>query len=155
VRAHAQRAESSSIAVSYSLLEITDSDASSMPAGWLVSGSRRVNDLVDVVGEVGGNHRRLESEWFSLYTLMAGVRFSPARPGMRPYGQMLGGLLVARCCGGGSAYATLEPGGGVEVPVGSRTAVRVGASSPLVLTGGNPTILLRIQAGMVFRLGPQ
>lgn len=151
-RAQAQDAEVASIALGYSLLEITDSDVTALPAGWLFSGSRRLGGVFSVVGEVGGNYRQSEGDWFSIHTFMGGVRFSPARPGVSAFGQFLVGAVTAACCDGSATYMAIEPGGGVEIPVGTRAALRLGASVPLIFAEGRATAMVRVQTGLVFRV---
>jgi hypothetical protein len=150
--ARAQWAEAREVAAGYSFLAVTDSDVTSMPAGWMVSGAVRLNHVASLVGEVAGNYT---NQWgpFSIHTLTAGVRFSPARSGVRPYGEVLAGGAFTQCCINGAAYFTVEPGGGVEIPVSRRAAVRLGASVPIAIAGGDAAFLIRVQAGLAFRIG--
>jgi hypothetical protein len=151
VSARAQWAEAGEIAAGYSFVAVTDSDVTSMPAGWLVSGAVRLNRVTSLVSEVAGNYT---NQWgpFSIHTLTAGVRFSPARSGVRPYGEVLAGGALAGGSGEGG-YFIVEPGGGVELPVTRRAAVRLGASVPILMIRGDAAFLIRVQAGLTFRTG--
>src|SRR5215212_10172261 len=118
--ASAQTTSTGDVAVSYSFLRLTEGgDSLNVPAGWLVSVSRRVAPLLSMVGEAGGSYRSDEGD-FQLHTFMGGVRVSAVRrtgTGPRPFAQFLAGTAVASCCGESTAVFAIEPGAGVDVPI--------------------------------------
>lgn len=122
-----------------------------LPAGWLVTGSWRAGGIVSLAAEVGGNYSPHEG-WLSIGTVMVGMRLSPARAGIRGYGEVLAGALTASS-GQRRTFLAVAPGGGIEVPAGTRSAVRLGASVPVVFSNGYVTALVRVHAALVVRLG--
>ena len=44
----------------------------------------------------------------------------------------------------------MEPGGGVDLPIGRGKAVRLGTGFPIIFSGGETINLFRIHAGFVF-----
>ena len=66
---------------------------------------------------------------------------------------MLAGAALAYCCGEMDAKFAIEPGGGADLPMGRRTALRVGVSFPIVFVEGETANLFRFQTAVVFRLG--
>ena len=143
------------VAFGYSFVRLLDDADYNVPVGWVVSvGAPIKGSLLSVVGEFAGNYNREEGETLWLYTVQGGVRLSrPANAsGVMPFGQILAGVMAVGCCGESDSAFALEPGGGVDVAVGRRLAVRVGASVPLVFSDGDTGHSLRLQAGIV--LGP-
>ena len=152
--AHAQSTPLGDVAVSYSFLRFVEGDGLNLSAGWLVSVSRRIGPVFSVVGEAAGNYRSDEGDWLMVHSFMGGVRASPrSRAGVRPFAQLLVGAAAASCCGESDTKPAVEPGGGLDVPIGERTAARIGVSFPFVFDEGDVTKLFRFQAGVVFRIG--
>jgi len=149
--ARGQNAEGGDVAVGYSFMAVTDSDVSTLPVGWVISGSWRVNRLVSLAGQAAGNYRQAFGELLGLHTFMAGVRLSPARPGVRAFGEVLAGAVAGSCCNS-ATYFAIEPGGGVEFPFGYRTAARIGAGVPVIVDGGGSSAFVRVQASLVIKL---
>jgi hypothetical protein len=145
-----QPAASGDVTVAYSYLS-SPSDSVSLPAGWLVSASRRLTGPLFVVGEVGGNYRVEDGDALQFYTYQAGVRAAWSAPGQVPaYAQVLVGGATAACCGDSATRLMIEPGFGVHVPVGDRTAIRAGIGFPLALGDDGPPALVRAHVGVGF-----
>jgi hypothetical protein len=70
----------------------------------------------------------------------------------RPYAQMLAGVVVASCCGEYEARFVVEPGGGLDIPVSRRAALRFGVGLPMTF-GDDRTEMLRAHAGVSFDIG--
>jgi hypothetical protein len=151
--AHAQSRGDGNVAVSYSFLGEPGDGGINVPAGWLASFSRDVKPLLSIVGEAGGNYLFDDGETLGLHTFQAGIRLAGSTAGRaRPYAQVLAGVAVASCCGEVAARAVIEPGGGVDVPLGRRTALRLGVGVPLT-SGSDATTLVRIHTGITVDFG--
>ena len=153
-RAQAPAAVAGDVGVSYSFLRILEGDGENLPAGWLASFAGRVTPAVSVVGEVGGNYKSESGQTLKLHTFQGGVRVSSGTSvEVRPYAQFLVGGMNLTCCGEGVTHWMVEPGGGVDVPINRRTAVRFGVGVPVVFSDGDTSKALRLHAGVVFQLG--
>ena len=124
-----------------------------MPAGWLVSVAGRATRAISIVGEVAGNYKSEEGETLRLHTFQAGVRvLARQNPKATPWGQfLLGGANASgSCCGNSETRFSIEPGGGVDVPVGGRAAMRFGVGFPMVFDEGETFNTFRVHVGLVF-----
>ena len=117
-------------------------------AGWFAGGGWRATRWLTVAGEFG-RHRRLQDLGFidaetTVESLAAGVRILHRRPRFTPYAQFLVGAVrvertayltfpVDAAAGEATFYGALQVGGGVELPVSARLAVRIGADYRRVL----------------------
>ena len=140
---------------SYQVLAIPEDDTV-LPAGWLVSIAGSPGKVVAPVFEAGTAYRQQDYGRLSLWTVQGGARFSiPPGPAGRPraFAQLVAGVVGAGCCRETSAYFVIEPGGGIEWPIGQRTAARIGVGFPIVVTGDGGGRLVRVHAGISVRLG--
>jgi hypothetical protein len=141
------------LAVSYSFIQLAEDDYA-VPLGWAVSFGGNVNSLVSPIVEFGGNYRPDGRYTLELYTLQAGVRITPVRNRrVRPFGEIVGGMIAAGCCSETDLRLMLEPGGGIDVPVSDRVSVQVAASFPIILAAGGGAQLVRVRAGVAVALG--
>lgn len=117
-------------------------------AGWFVDGGWRATRWLTVASEFG-RHRRLQDLGFidaetTVESLAAGVRILHRRPRFAPYAQFLIGAVrvertayltfpVDAAAGEATVYGALQVGGGIELPVSARLAVRIGADYRRVL----------------------
>ncbi|MEO7275703.1 MAG: hypothetical protein ABIX28_22875 [Vicinamibacterales bacterium] len=139
----------------YQFLAIPE-DSTVLPVGWLVSVAGSPGRVVAPVFEAGSAVRQDGYRAFQLWTVQGGARFAiPPRPAGRPraFAQLVAGVVGAGCCGEALMYVVIEPGGGIEWPIGERTAVRVGAGFPIIVTGDGGGRLVRVHAGLSVRLG--
>jgi hypothetical protein len=149
--AMAQDGRRAEVGLGYSLVGIIEEDAPSLPAGWLGSVAVGMTDRVSAVGEVAGNYTSEDGELLTLHTYQGGVRFGARRsPKVRPYGQLLLGGVTVSAEGEYFNRFVMEPGGGVDLPIGRGKAVRLGAGFPIIFSGGETINLFRIHAGLVF-----
>ncbi len=148
------------VGVGYSFLRIAEADGLNLPAGWTASAAAPVNRWLSGVGEFAGNYRSEGGAKPRLFTYQVGVRATARLNGIEPFAQFLaGGLTVnARCSCGGSQSVNdfvVEPGGGVDLRLTPRTAVRVAVGFPVVFSDGDHANLFRFQTGVVIKLGGQ
>ena len=135
--------------VSYSFLHLNDAEFE-MPVGFLASGGQRFGSWATVVGEFGGSYKSEDGETLLLHTLQGGLRASPAAGRTRPYGQILAGMAIASCCGESQLRPMLEPGGGVDVQLSPRVAIRAGLGVPVIFSDGERATAVRATVGFVF-----
>jgi hypothetical protein len=148
------QASSGDVSVSYSYLS-APAEGANLPAGWLVSASRRLAGPLSVVGEVGGNYMFEDADVLQVYTYQAGVRAGWFASGQLPtYVQVLAGGATMACCGESATRFVVEPGFGLEVPVSQRAIVRAGVGFPLLLGDDGPPALVRAHVGVGFTLPP-
>ena len=117
-------------------------------AGWFADGVWRATRWLTVAGEFGRHRRRQDLGFIDADTivesLVAGVRLIHRRPRFTPYGQVLvGAVRVERtarlafpvdvAAGEATVYGALQVGGGIELPLSTRLAVRIGADYRRVL----------------------
>jgi hypothetical protein len=150
--------------VGYSLFRLTEGrNDTNFPAGWLVSGAGRVTSWMWIAGNVSGNYKTFsDGDTLWIHTYQGGPRVVFQTSRARFFGQFLLGGLTARANegGGNSASSTrfnIEPGGGVDISLTTRTALRVGVGFPMFFINEedfHETInAFRFEAGMVFALG--
>ena len=111
-------------------------------AGWFADGGWRATSWLSLVGEVGRHRRRQDIGFIDFETnvdsAMAGVRLLHRRPRFAPYAQvLLGAVRVERTthlafpvdsvAGEDAAYGALQIGGGIQLPLSARLAIRIGA----------------------------
>ena len=145
------RAQQPEVGVSYSYARITNGDGLNLPAGFLVSIAGGGRSSPWLVGEVAGNFRSERNETLKLFTIQGGVRFfSETREGMRPFAQLLVGLASLNLRGESTNKVAIEPGAGIDLPLGQGIAFRAGFGVPFVVTEGENLRLLRITMGIVF-----
>ena len=152
----AGRAQAQGVIVSggYQLMAIP-ADSSVLPAGWLMSVAGRPNRVVTPVFEAGAAFRQNGYGLFQLWTVQGGAQFSIPGPADRPraFAQLVGGAVGAGCCREAVMYVVIEPGGGLQIPIGSRTSAVIGVGFPFALTGDGGARLVRVHAGVSVRLG--
>ena len=111
-------------------------------AGWYADGGWRATTWLSLVGEVGRHRRRQDIGFIDVETnvdsAMAGVRLLHRRRRFAPFVQiLLGAVRVERTthlafpvdsvAGETGAYGTMQIGGGIQLPLSARLAVRIGA----------------------------
>lgn len=111
--------------------------------GWHAGGSYRIRRVISAVAEATGDYRSVSGHTANIYTYGGGVRFQSGRKGLRirPFAQaILGG---GQDNGDGSTHRTnhypmLTPGGGVDLAISHRAAIRVSLDFPLLMTTADP-----------------
>jgi hypothetical protein len=166
----AQAQERGDFAVGYNVLHlfgVNGSPGVNLPAGFFVSGAARVGRGVMLVAEVADSTKSAtafgETASASLLTYAGGFRITGSgdrrgpRESARPFVEILvGGARVSASLGGESIITgdvlVIEPGAGVDLPVGRRTAVRLAGKFELYHSGGNAHGF-RFDVGVAFRAG--
>jgi hypothetical protein len=102
-------------------------------AGWAAGVARRLWRHMDVLGEASGHYKTRttfdEDVRLSFHGFLAGPRASIEVGPFREFGQVLTGVVHASGSAFGVTVTTtafaVQPGGGVDVPIGARVAARV------------------------------
>jgi len=138
-----------------------DQDASSnFPSGWTGSVSAGINSRLSVVGELGGSYQTLTTPSGNvtghIYSFLGGARYTAYSAGkVSVFGQALIG--AARSSLGADMTVSpetdfaLQPGGGVDVTLAPKWAVRVQSDFRAVRASGATTKQERVAAGIVFK----
>jgi hypothetical protein len=111
--------------------------------GWHAGASYRVKRIISVIAEASGDYHSSDGHTTSLYTYGGGVRFQGGdpKPRLRPFAQVLLGGGQDNAPGGAhetNHYPMINPGGGVDLGISPRMAVRVRLDFPLLMTTGDP-----------------
>ncbi len=155
----------------------------SLSKGWYADLSGNLNDWLAVVGQVSGNYKSdsatvtiggvtTAAEYdLSVHTFLGGARISSRRnPGVTPFAQVLAGLARAGFSGTASATSGGTPifgfdadesstdfamqfGGGVNLNVGERVGLRLGADYLRVFGEDTGINAFRFAVGVVIPLG--
>jgi hypothetical protein len=118
------------IAIGYSFLQeqgLGGGPSTTYPKGWVASVDRQLgHGRLAVVGEVGGSYRtNLVVETESLYGFLGGLRIDLVRFGaVRVFAQGLVGLERFAEPGLSERGLALQPGGGIDLRVTHRIAIR-------------------------------
>lgn len=120
------------VAFSYSILHDSEIEET-FPTGWLLAVNGNISRIFSVVGEVGGNYKTIDivgtDVKLSVHSFMGGLRLRNETPHAVPFAQFLvGGARGKAGVLGESASETsfaLQPGGGVDIQLTDRVALRV------------------------------
>jgi hypothetical protein len=148
-------------------------DGVTVPLGWDASISGSVTPWFSVVGEVSGNYKTESAELFGTRLLTVNVkehaflggprfvgRFATGR--INPFGQFLTGLTLTNVGGnvldivefGGSDLGlTLQPGGGVDIGLSDRIALRMQVDFRTTFADSDHETNFRFVPGIVIRTG--
>jgi hypothetical protein len=150
------------LAVSWGLLATSEEE---IPVGWLAAFGGHVNDWLTIVGEVGGNYKSINEFGINLdlseHAFLGGARFWLGEDRrVRPFFQVLAG--ISRASAGADVFGlsidvsnsffTIQPGGGVDIGIMPRTAIRIQGDFRS-LTSGQGTTQFRLATGVAFGLG--
>ena len=129
--------------------------------GWLASGAWHPNNVVAVVGEVGGSYRTvvlfpeagIPNLHASIYEFMAGPRVAVRHhPVVVPFAQFLFGIeRSGNDYGGYQTAFSWQPGGGVDFGLSRSVAIRLQGDLRLTQPGGGTLKYLRMAGSVVFR----
>lgn len=148
------------VALSYSTLRDYEL-RETFTKGWVVSAAGHLWRGLSLVGEVGGNYRTLsfgETDFdLSMHAYLGGIRIRREHRAVTPFAQVLAGMARAAVSspdGGESDYAfALQPGGGVDIRITDRLAVRVQGDYRFISEERAQFRELRVAAGLAFGLG--
>ena len=120
-----------------------------LPIGWLASIGAGVNKSTAVVGEVGGNYKKVAGVWAKQHSFQGGLRWlSSKNPKATPFVQVVTGVTHFT----GSNAWTLTPGGGVDSKIGSKCAFRIQGDWMYLRDSGVSSNGFRVGAGIVFNM---
>ena len=152
------------------LYSVHHNDAGTFPIGWLfaiggnltggTSGEDKVMDLF-LVGEISGAYKTVgtySDETIREHTFLGGVKFASRRSRAAvPFVQVLSGVGNIGAGSGAESFSTnafaFQTGGGVDVRMGARAALRVQADYRLLRKEGHNLNEFRFAAGVVFGFG--
>jgi hypothetical protein len=145
------------VAIGYSVLHDSDAEET-FPMGWLFAGGVNLGSNVALVGEAGGNYKTVDvlgtDVNLRVHTFLGGIRVQNHQPKVMPFGQVLVGLAhmgVSALGEGDSANGfAVQPGGGVDIPLGSRMGARVQGDFRMIRSEGDTSNEFRIGVGLVF-----
>jgi hypothetical protein len=129
--------------------------------GWMASFAANLNRVIGVVGEVGGNSKTYTVAGtdidLNVYAFMFGPRFSARQARVTPFGQFLLGAARASVSVLGESESTTEfavqPGGGVDIWVAPRVAIRTGADYRYIFAEDEGSDEFRFYVGVAFAFG--
>ena len=135
----------------------------SLPAGWVAGGAVGVNDWLSAAVDVSGGYKTLDvfgsDIRLSAHALMLGARASARIGRLTEFGELLAGVVR----GSGAAFGftdttnafALQPGAGLDYPLGARVAARAHLGVRLIRSqpGGNEAgYEYRFAAAIVYRV---
>jgi opacity protein-like surface antigen len=140
---------------------LRDNDLEENLHGWMVSVAGNLSRVFGIVGEVGGNSKTYEylgtDVDLAVYSFMGGARFSARTPRVTPFGQfLLGGARASVSVLGETESTTefaIQPGGGVDVWLTPRFAIRAGADYRYIFAEEEGSDEFRFYAGVTFAFG--
>jgi hypothetical protein len=125
--------------------------------GWFVGASARANRLISIVAQLGGDYHKASTFTQNIYAYSGGVRFGSGLRDKRcrPFAVLMMGGAQDNGDGTGKInhYAVVTPGGGVDLGVTPRFAVRARLDFPLYMTFGQVYKGARVAVGVVVPLG--
>jgi hypothetical protein len=144
-----------------SVLAVT-AGADQFRAGWIAGVARPLSSWLAIVGEASGHYKQRQSlddtVRLSFHALMAGPRASARLGRLTEFAQVLAGAAHGQASAFGIEVATtalsVQPGGGVDVPIGSRWAARLEIDYRWIRSsrdGRESASQLRASAALVFR----
>ena len=168
--AGAQNAGSVDAAAGYSWMSDYEGDVT-FPRGWFASVGADVPGPIDVVGAASGSYKTMGGLdiklSMSIHTLMGGPRVMWRAGRLAPHAQVLVGLsrittrytLPGETLSASQNHVVIGPGGGLDVTISDRAAIRVGTSLRVIRaemstpSGSEPVNYreLQILAGIVVR----
>ena len=145
------------VSFGYSILHDSDLEET-FPMGWLVAGGANVGSSLAVVGEAGGNYKSVDFLGTDLnlrvHSFLGGVRVQERRTKVMPFGQFQVGVVHrgASILGEGDSANdfALQPGGGVDIALGSSMGARVQADYRIIRSEGETGNEFRVGFGLVF-----
>jgi len=149
--------------------------AETLSRGWFGSGAISIGRSLWATGELSGSYRTTTDEAggatatasLKLHSIVGGPRYARTRGGATVFAQFLIGVTRAsgsvNASGPGLAVDIAaaqndfcyEPGGGLDIGLSTRAALRVGANVRFVRASGSTSKELQVVAGLVYRLGKE
>ncbi|HEX6975800.1 MAG TPA: outer membrane beta-barrel protein [Vicinamibacterales bacterium] len=175
--AAAQDAPAGTVSISYAALKDKDLD-DWFGLGWAASVGGSLTRSIEIVGEVGGNYQTVsvpeaDTDFkIKMHSFLGGVRFGTHGKVGGFVQALAGGTHVSfglSSCGNipvefcddvrsqdtSKTFFTLQPGGGVDVAIAKRAALRFQGDYRVVFPDGSDDLLheFRFAAGVVFGFG--
>jgi len=144
------------------LYSVHHNDAGTFPLGWIFAVGGNVTNTIAIVGEIGGGYKSINESGMDLtmkeHTFLGGVKFASRRSRAAvPFVQVLTG--IGNFGAGAAGYSAsvnafaFQTGGGVDIRMGSRSALRVQGDYRLLRREGHNLNEFRFAAGVMFGFG--
>lgn len=145
------------VAIGYSILHDSEAEET-FPMGWLFAGGVNLGSNLAVVGEVGGNYKKVdffgEDLNLRVHSFLGGVRVQNRHPKAMPFGQVLVGLAHMGLSVLGESESSngfaVQPGGGVDIALSSSLGARVQGDFRMIRSDGETANEFRVGFGLVF-----
>ncbi len=131
-------------------------ESSTYGTGFQAGASYRLNTFTSVMGSFSGNYRSETGFTANVYTYAGGARFQAETPRrFRPLAQVTLGSGQDNGTGTGKInhYPVLLPGGGVDVSMSPRFALRFLVDVPLLMHYSDTFVGTRFSVGVVLPMG--
>ena len=136
-----------------SLTESDITDKLTFPAGWAVSAAARLNRWLSVAGDIDGQYKTIpfigSDIHLTSHAVTGGVRASARIGRFVEFGQVLGGIVQSTGTAFGATdtttYAAVQPGLGLDYPLGGKWAIRGELDVRFISTGQE----VRVATGIV------
>jgi hypothetical protein len=138
-RAAAQAPSRATLGLSYGYLREAASDGATYDAGWFASVASRPRSSLSWVGEVGGSYRSPAGVTQQLLSCLGGARLSHRQGSIAPFVQAVAGIERFSEPGFSETGLALQPGGGIDVSLTARLALRAQVDYRWVRIGANST----------------
>jgi hypothetical protein len=133
------------------------------PAGWMAGGTLRLSGWLSALGEGGISTRTTTTFGSDIHmrvgTVLGGIRAEARLGRLTEFGQLAAGVVLASATGFGETSRNkafgLQPGAGLDYPLGARLSARAQADIRFIGGGSNDSVPgheIRLLAGLVFKL---
>jgi hypothetical protein len=135
--AQARAQTRANIGAGYSYLHETGASSVTYATGWMISAANKPNPSISWVGEAGANYRNIAAFTQKLASYLGGARFAFGGGQVAPFAQALVGVEHYSEPGFAETGLAVQPGGGVDVALTDRLALRAQLDFRWVRVGAN------------------
>jgi hypothetical protein len=147
VQPAAAQEKKTEFALGYQFLRFLEDGGENIPAGWGASVAGAMNDMIKVVGDVGGHYK----DGGKLHTFQGGVEFAGKNPKVTPFGRVLAGVGVFSGDGDSDSVFVFTPEVGVKVMGSGRVGGQFAVGFPIMRDNGFTEKTFRLFLGVTIR----